>query len=175
MGDAQAADGAMTSHGKSSGKKSFSNLGNMHIFGNRRRHGAGSTSRNRYVKSEIIWASVYLHLGGGIFTPFWFFFSFSWFWGRRSLNWKAPPRTTFSSGPEQFLAFRIILHLISIQMRSYLRLPTTWSCYKQKTYENKREKDPFVQPNHSQNAQQRPASHVMSGSLCTMDYKQVPL
>jgi hypothetical protein len=33
IGDAQAADGAMTSHGKNLGKKSFSNLGNMHIFG----------------------------------------------------------------------------------------------------------------------------------------------
>jgi hypothetical protein len=32
IADAQAADGAMTSHGKK-GDKSFSNLGNMHIFG----------------------------------------------------------------------------------------------------------------------------------------------
>jgi hypothetical protein len=32
IGDAQAADGAVTSHGKNRGKKSFSNLGNMHIF-----------------------------------------------------------------------------------------------------------------------------------------------
>jgi hypothetical protein len=33
IGDAQAADGATTSHGKNRGEKSFSNLGNMHIFG----------------------------------------------------------------------------------------------------------------------------------------------
>jgi hypothetical protein len=33
MGDAHAADGAMTSHGKKCGKISFSNLGNMYIFG----------------------------------------------------------------------------------------------------------------------------------------------
>ena len=33
IGDAQAADGAMTSHRKNRGKKSFSNLGSMHIFG----------------------------------------------------------------------------------------------------------------------------------------------
>jgi hypothetical protein len=32
IGDAQAADGAMTSHGKNCGKKSFSNPGNMHIL-----------------------------------------------------------------------------------------------------------------------------------------------
>jgi hypothetical protein len=30
---AQAADGAITSHGKNCGKKGFSNLGNIHIFG----------------------------------------------------------------------------------------------------------------------------------------------
>jgi hypothetical protein len=33
IGDAQAANGAMTSHGKNRGEKSFSNLGNMYIFG----------------------------------------------------------------------------------------------------------------------------------------------
>jgi hypothetical protein len=33
IGDAQAADGAMMSHGKNRGKKSFLNLGNMHNFG----------------------------------------------------------------------------------------------------------------------------------------------
>jgi hypothetical protein len=32
IGDPQAAGGAMTSHGKNRRKKSFSNLGNMHIF-----------------------------------------------------------------------------------------------------------------------------------------------
>jgi hypothetical protein len=32
IGDAQAADGAMTSHEKNRGNKSFSNLGNMHNF-----------------------------------------------------------------------------------------------------------------------------------------------
>jgi hypothetical protein len=32
IGDAQAADGAMMSHGKNCGKKSFLNLGNKHNF-----------------------------------------------------------------------------------------------------------------------------------------------
>jgi hypothetical protein len=33
IGDAQAVDGAMTSHGKNRGEKRFSNLGIMHNFG----------------------------------------------------------------------------------------------------------------------------------------------
>jgi hypothetical protein len=33
IGDAQAANGAMTSHRKNCYKKSFPNLGSMHIFG----------------------------------------------------------------------------------------------------------------------------------------------
>jgi hypothetical protein len=33
IGDAQAANGAMTSHGKNREKKSFPNLGNIYIFG----------------------------------------------------------------------------------------------------------------------------------------------
>jgi hypothetical protein len=33
IGDAQAADGAMTSHWKNCGENFFSHLGNMHIFG----------------------------------------------------------------------------------------------------------------------------------------------
>jgi hypothetical protein len=33
IGDAQTPNSAMTSHGKNCGKKSFSNIGNMYIFG----------------------------------------------------------------------------------------------------------------------------------------------